>query len=416
MLVKIISSLGLSSVALIASGAISVETIYQTMQGSVAFVMDASKMRHQYIYSPYGVEKDLNEPIFQSRRGVATFSVLQDRMRQVVDIRGNALSYTGQITDKSTGLMMLGAFRNYVPSIGRFIQPDTDDSFSRSQVANPFAYVRANPLSFIDVSGHNADPVISFFRSFFQEQSSNIDSVYQAIINPNAVLKFLRGSLNYPADVVVQPLQLLDAAITGGILPEIPEFSGITMSKDLSPLKSAIYESTTPEYVLLHVKKYVSEQYVQIASAYDELDIGFEQTIKGRRRNMLWFHDLYQDIRIKAETLAGNINSVNGRMMTAMMKPTLRAQWYQKQIEDYISSFEFVRISTPEKIALSDHNEAYETINKLSDRAVSALKKFHQIISVQPDDWFATLTDASVQASSENMVFHRCDTQPHIME
>ena len=63
--------------------------------------------------------------------------------------------YTGQELDSSTGLYDYGA-RQYEPALGRFTSPDTIVPDARDpQSLNRYAYVRNNPLLYIDPSGHD---------------------------------------------------------------------------------------------------------------------------------------------------------------------------------------------------------------------------------------------------------------------
>ncbi|MBI4597113.1 MAG: glycohydrolase toxin TNT-related protein [Candidatus Omnitrophica bacterium] len=62
--------------------------------------------------------------------------------------------FTGQRADASTGLYFYHA-RYYDPTLGRFTQPDTFvQDPSDPQTLNRYAYVRNNPINFVDPSGH----------------------------------------------------------------------------------------------------------------------------------------------------------------------------------------------------------------------------------------------------------------------
>jgi RHS repeat-associated protein len=63
-------------------------------------------------------------------------------------------TYTGQESDGETGLMYYGA-RYYSAEIGRFVQPDSmlPDIYDPQQL-NRYAYVRNNPLKYVDPSGN----------------------------------------------------------------------------------------------------------------------------------------------------------------------------------------------------------------------------------------------------------------------
>lgn len=133
-----------------AHSAVQVTDLYEVAQGSVVLTT-SSAISNQYVYSPYGTEKNLDQPkILHS----AAYSNLSNQTRKPLNITRNQFGYTGQTQDQSTGLMMLGKFRNYAPGIGRFIQPDTYNSFSKHHINNPTAYVNGDPMLFADPTGH----------------------------------------------------------------------------------------------------------------------------------------------------------------------------------------------------------------------------------------------------------------------
>lgn len=117
-------------------------------QGSAPTLVIAN----QYVYSPYGMQKNLNHPV-QPQNSNA-YQHLVNQTRKPLNITHNQFGYTGQASDPSTSLMMLGGFRNYAPGIGQFIQPDTYNSFSKHSITNAFAYTNNNPLGASDPSGH----------------------------------------------------------------------------------------------------------------------------------------------------------------------------------------------------------------------------------------------------------------------
>lgn len=147
--------------------------LYEVGQGSVVMVGHNTSLISQYLYSPYGSQKSLTHPIKLTGLG-SSYQNLSNGVRKPLDISHNQFGYTGQPADPSTGLMMLGGFRNYAPGIGRFIQPDTYNSFSKQGINNPDAYVSGNPLFFTDPSGHVRDPFVRWMRGF----GDGIDSLF----------------------------------------------------------------------------------------------------------------------------------------------------------------------------------------------------------------------------------------------
>lgn len=166
-------------------GSIKLTTIYEVGQGNVALTVHESTISHQYLYSPYGSQKDLAHPTKPG--STQSYPALLNNTRKPLNIDHNQFGYTGQSADPSTGLMMLGGFRNYAPGIGRFIQPDTYNSFSKQGINNPDAYVDGNPIALLDTSGHNAAAWIASFSSAFV--MSTIGGIYMMARNPMGTIE-----------------------------------------------------------------------------------------------------------------------------------------------------------------------------------------------------------------------------------
>ena len=133
--------------------------LYEVAQGNVAMTSNQTAIKHQYLYMPYGQQTDLdsNTPKIKPTLNHHSYAYLFNQTLHKLNITNNQFGYTGQQKDPSTGLMMLGNFRNYAPGIGRFIQPDIYSPFTKIGVYNTYAYVRANPLAFDDLSGHELE-------------------------------------------------------------------------------------------------------------------------------------------------------------------------------------------------------------------------------------------------------------------
>lgn len=121
---------------------IQVTDLYEVGQGNVALTTTSLVIANQYIYSPDGVQRNLDRAMIRSPRP------------QALNVTQNQFGYTGQSLDPSTNLMMLGKFRNYAPGIDRFIQPDTYNAFTKTAILNPYGYVRGDPISAEDPTGH----------------------------------------------------------------------------------------------------------------------------------------------------------------------------------------------------------------------------------------------------------------------
>jgi RHS repeat-associated protein len=107
--------------------------------GSVATVTDQTgSPKASYAYDPWGTQT-------------------------VMDPLGtkNKYKFTGEPLDPSTGLVFLRA-RFYDPRLGRFLSPDS--ASGPLQVGSTYLYTLANPLRFVDPSGHG---VLEFLAKLF---------------------------------------------------------------------------------------------------------------------------------------------------------------------------------------------------------------------------------------------------------
>jgi RHS repeat-associated protein len=83
-----------------------------------------------------------------------SFSKLESLHRTQVDSITTDIGYTGQRRDDATGLMHYGA-RYYDPLLARFTQPDTIvPDPANPQDLNRYSYVRNNPATYTDPTGH----------------------------------------------------------------------------------------------------------------------------------------------------------------------------------------------------------------------------------------------------------------------
>lgn len=126
--------------------------LYTQAQGSVAGVIDgnATSFKHLYLYTPYGVQSDALNPVNSGQaKHYSMFAA-----RKPLNIANNHVGYTGQQLDPSTGLMMLGQYRNYSPTLGRFIQHDSMNAFSHHATYNGYFYGSGNPIYYDDPTGN----------------------------------------------------------------------------------------------------------------------------------------------------------------------------------------------------------------------------------------------------------------------
>lgn len=211
---------------------IQVTELYEVGQGNVALTTSLpspparerlgvrSKITNQYIYSPYGMQNNLDHPILnppllqaEDGSGEQAYQNLFNQTRKPLNITHNQFGYTGQTADPSTNLMMLGGFRNYAPGIGRFIQPDTYNSFTKTEINNAFMYGNGNPVLNSDPSGHwtEADTVSNMFDLFSAGLGAG---VYEAGIR--GLEKWAAGSWLKQAFRYFIPT--LGATVVGGLM------------------------------------------------------------------------------------------------------------------------------------------------------------------------------------------------------
>ena len=110
-------------------------------------------------YKPYGEDRDTGSSLNTDRK------------------------FTGQTEDEAAGLYWY-ASRAYDPTIGRFVSPDVlVPDPSNPQSLNRYAYVRNNPLKFVDPSGHSdewlSDAWISDFREVHRQAPDDSDYAFR---------------------------------------------------------------------------------------------------------------------------------------------------------------------------------------------------------------------------------------------
>ncbi|MDA0911407.1 MAG: RHS repeat-associated core domain-containing protein [Proteobacteria bacterium] len=110
--------------------------LYITDQaGSVVALVSNSQLSHEYVYSPYGIETDLDQSTTKAK---------------------NAQGFDGERTDKATGYQFLGnGYRAYNPILHRFMQMDdiSYSPFGKGGI-NGYVFGNNNPIMNFDPSGH----------------------------------------------------------------------------------------------------------------------------------------------------------------------------------------------------------------------------------------------------------------------
>ncbi|MDA0911562.1 MAG: RHS repeat-associated core domain-containing protein [Proteobacteria bacterium] len=112
-------------------------SLYITDQaGSVVTLVSNSQLSHEYVYSLYGIETDLDQSTTKAK---------------------NAQGFDGQRTDKATGYQFLGnGYRAYNPILHRFMQMDdiSYSPFGKGGI-NGYVFGNNNPVMNFDPSGHS---------------------------------------------------------------------------------------------------------------------------------------------------------------------------------------------------------------------------------------------------------------------
>ncbi len=128
-----------------------IEQLYAVKQGNIAATSkagsaDGTTLNHVYVYSPYGMQSDVLNPVSGKKTVAETL--------EPMDIKDNHFGYTGQQFDTSVGKIQMGNWRSMDPATGRFIQADTLDVFSGKGTPNHYAYASMNPMAYTDPTGH----------------------------------------------------------------------------------------------------------------------------------------------------------------------------------------------------------------------------------------------------------------------
>lgn len=398
MLVKVGIALGLVLCCIYAQASIRVVTLYEVGEGNVVLAVHTIKITNQYIYSPYGTQKNLSHsamlpssPCGRGAGGEGVYQSLFNQTRKPLNIIHNQFGYTGQSADPSTSLMILGGFRNYAPGIGRFIQPDTYNSFSKQSITNPNAYVDGNSLSLSDPSGHVADPVIDFVRG---------------LIDPKGFLNFLSN----PGKALGDSMEALGQAIQAGRLPE-----ALVGYLPIFPVgeESIVFDGAyTPEYTLLSAKVYAEQQLKQIGEMYGKIDATVDDRVKtefldkGKAHYAEVFkaNPRYRLLEQKMSVFSAQFDSINKRYFedyptenSEFLSPgkardplgLRRARWYKLQFQNLSGVFKGLKISPIDRLLVTQEGQdLYDRVNKMIDATVNRLQLLSKTVEEFQVVWF----------------------------
>jgi len=125
--------------------------IHQDHLGSTVLVTsDAGQVVNKEVYYPYGI----------TRKSYQSSAVSHQTTER---------KYTGQISDTDQTDLYYYNSRYYNPAIAKFIQSDTE-----VELLNRYAYVRNNPITLIDPSGHYS------VRDTYRRYLPNIEDTYKS--------------------------------------------------------------------------------------------------------------------------------------------------------------------------------------------------------------------------------------------
>ncbi len=119
---------------------------------------------------------------------------------------------------KTIGSLDYMHYRYYGSTMGRFLKPDNVDGNPRSPSWNMYAYVRGNPISFNDPTGHAwAVPKTSLQRTL-QAGMFSYDEAISTLVGKSLdgltlsqLLQLIRETYGVPDDINIVPINGLDA-------------------------------------------------------------------------------------------------------------------------------------------------------------------------------------------------------------
>jgi RHS repeat-associated protein len=126
---------------------------YADALGSVRLITNASgAVKESYTYDPYGQPRVMHGT---SGAGADGNWLTEDAATSTSSMYGNRFMFTGREWDSTTGLYYY-RFRDYSPTLGRFLQPDPIGYYDSM---NLYQYCGNNPINWMDPLGLFGDGI-----------------------------------------------------------------------------------------------------------------------------------------------------------------------------------------------------------------------------------------------------------------
>ena len=192
----------------------------------------------------------------------------------------NRFCYNGEMLDSITQQYYLRA-RFYNPVIGRFTQEDT----YYGDGLNLYQYCQANPVGYVDPSGHNVCPVVQNHYDQYQEYrkqhpEATAADAYKAVTGKDPLKKGGSGTEivpYYPSnDGAVQGTKHSKYLMPGDIIDRYGKTTGKYFSPSGTPLdmRALPYDADLSQYRQYEVIKPFEVEASTIAPAFNKIGLG----------------------------------------------------------------------------------------------------------------------------------------------
>ena len=188
----------------------------------------------------------------------------------------NRFCYNGERLDPVTQQYYLRA-RFYNPVIGRFTQEDT----YYGDGLNLYQYCQANPVGYVDPSGHNCETTQSRYNSNEEQHpKANAADTYKAVTGKDPLKKGGSGTEivpYYPSnDGAVQGTKHNKYLMPGDIIDRYGKTTGKYFSPSGTPLdmRALPYDADLSQYTQYEVIKPFEVEASTIAPAFNKIGLG----------------------------------------------------------------------------------------------------------------------------------------------